>query len=162
MIISKLPWSLATSLHNQTMYSAFFLLRDLEWQKLHTPLKATSKRMSCVCLWISSISPSLWTSSHHARLLWCSSGPWSFWGPPPHSPHVYGCPAPAPRPLWPARHHRRRRFHLLPCSVSAYSKICIKYYTNLLIDSLQKRCDIQILNYNITHTEKALQDLVKY
>lgn len=82
-----------------------------------------------------------------------------------HHHIVHTCTA-APRPL-----HARSGL-LAATAAAAASTFCraafllivrfVSNYTNLLIDSLQKRCDIQILNYNITHTEKTLQDLVKY
>lgn len=75
-----------------------------------------------------SCSPSLWTSSHHARLLWCSSGPWSFWGPPPHSPHVYGCHVCAPHLLSTAH---CCRCHLQLDNVSVYMDILIKCYIDV-------------------------------
>lgn len=71
------PWSFATSLHC--------------W--------------SSSCLATTSCSPSLLTSVHHARLLWCFSGPWSSWGPPPHSPHEHGYHVHAPHLRRPARCH---------------------------------------------------------
>lgn len=72
--IHKLPWSFATCLHR--------------WSS---------------CLATTSCCPSLLTSVHRARLLWCFSGPWSSWGPPPHSPHAYGCHVDAPHLRRPAR-----------------------------------------------------------